>query len=689
MATVHITSPQWGLTVKQLITSSLGIALVLLWPGAIRAEQDSPSPSSVPPSSPAAPVTDIPAATAVDNSSGQSVRVSQAIADPAEAIAPPGLTVLPGEQPISPYLALAMRQELEQLMGRFESALLLARASSQASELTLAPGTEQLTASAGKVDLTSPLLHPALAQGRQLLAEWSTLIEHQEYQAARQRWLATRQAIWNNFPMDRPLNQPEIRAVWLDRGTIVRAGSPQRLANVFDRLAAAGFNTVFFETVNAGYPIYPSRVAPTQNPLSRHWDPLAAAVELAHERDMELHAWIWTFAAGNQLHNRILNLPTDYPGPVLSLHPDWAGRDNRGELIPRGQTKPFLDPANPEVRNYLLRLIAEIITQYEVDGLQLDYIRYPFQDPSADRTFGYGQAARQRFKAMTGIDPVELSPRLESDLSGPERQRQLYLWERWTEFRIQQVSSFVAEVSRLVQRQRPELLLSAATFAKPERERLLKIQQDWEHWAEQGWVDWIVLMSYAEDANRLESLVTPWLLHHDYESTLVIPGIRLLALSEAAAFDQIQALRDLPAAGYALFAAENLMTGPVHRLLSQTQTATSPPQQQPYQAALERYRILKGEWSWLSNQGHLWLAPASEADWIAGVHQLEQDLAALAQQPSPRRLNQVRSQLISLRATLGHTMALRTVSNDYRLQTWRHRLTTIERLLNYGNTARR
>ncbi|MHC5721898.1 MAG: family 10 glycosylhydrolase, partial [Nostoc sp.] len=95
--------------------------------------------------------------------------------------------------------------------------------------------------------------------------------------------------LWQQFPVDRRLAQPEIRAVWLDRGTIVRAGSTG-LAQIFDRLAQAGINTVFFETVNAGYTIYPSQVAKEQNPLIRGWDPLAEAVKLAHERDMELHA---------------------------------------------------------------------------------------------------------------------------------------------------------------------------------------------------------------------------------------------------------------------------------------------------------------------------------------------------------------------------------------------------------------
>ena len=127
---------------------------------------------------------------------------------------------------------------------------------------------------------------------------------------------------------------------WI-RGTIVRAANEKGLAKIFDNLAKAGINTVFFETLNAGYTIYPSKVAPQQNPLIRGWDPLASAVKLAHERGIELHAWVWVFAAGNQSHNKILNIKSNYPGPVLAKHPDWAAYDNRGRMIPSGQNKPF------------------------------------------------------------------------------------------------------------------------------------------------------------------------------------------------------------------------------------------------------------------------------------------------------------------------------------------------------------
>ncbi len=372
----------------------------------------------------------------------------------------------------------------------------------------------------------------------------------------------------------RPNNSAEVRSIWLDRETIVNARSKEGLAKVFERFQAAGINTVFVETVNAGYPIYPSAVAPEQNPLIKGWDPLAAAVDLGKAYDIEVHAWVWIFAAGNQAHNPIVGKPASYPGPILSAHPSWAGYDNKGNLIIPGQTKPFLDPANPEVRSYLHSLLSEIVTRYDVDGIQLDYIRYPFQDPGANRLFGYGTAARAQFKDLTGVDPSELSP-------NSQDQRIRYLWNQWTAFRTQQVTSFVAETAQRLRRQDPTLKISAAVFADDTYKRQQTLQQDWEDWADQGLVDWIVLMSYASSTDRFAQLIRPWLVESSYRHTQVIPGIRLLNLPPAVAAGQLQMLQDMPTNGYALFAADNL-NGEVQTMLSRIQrdrqTAFSAPE---------------------------------------------------------------------------------------------------------------
>ncbi|HEY9836569.1 MAG TPA: family 10 glycosylhydrolase, partial [Vampirovibrionales bacterium] len=454
-----------------------------------------PSPGDTLPSFPGS-------ATPTQTSTAQVETVSPPGLDPAEETAPPGLRVEQGPLPIPSFQAIEMRQELENLLGRVESALITASVHTQSPQQAGSQTEEEMreklpVASASLVPVgekteaeTAEAIAPAeqaflptyeaIATARSLLLEFPQLVQQQDYAGARAKWVEIRDLLWENYPTNGVLAQPEIRAIWLDRGSIVRAGSEQGLARIFDNLAATGINTVFFETINAGYPIYPSQVAPQQNPLIGNWDPLASAVKLAHDRGMELHAWIWTFAAGNQRHNVLLNLDPSYPGPVIAAHPDWAGYTNEGQMIPRGQTKPFLDPANPEVRSYLLSLLEEITTRYDVDGVQLDYIRYPFQDPSAERSYGYGKAARQEFQNLTGVDPMTISP--------GDRD----LWQQWTDFRVRQIDTFVSEASQRLRALRSDLILSVAVFPLNPHDRRNKIQQNWEEWARRGEVDLIV-----------------------------------------------------------------------------------------------------------------------------------------------------------------------------------------------------
>ncbi|MGB3613853.1 MAG: family 10 glycosylhydrolase [Elainellaceae cyanobacterium] len=605
----------------------------------------------------------------------------------------------PDALPIWPREANLMTQELEGLIGRFERALLLAESTAptinvQSSNSVLVAAAEQVplaeseeawrrfsegpSVASGDQPAASITArkYSILEQAQQTLDNFPLLVAQQNYSTARRNWFEARRLLWDNFPNDRPVVQPEIRAIWLDRGTIVNAGSHQALAELFDQLAHAGINTVFFETINAGYPIYPSRIAPEQNPLiPEDWDPLASAVELAHDRDMELHAWVWAFAAGNQRHNTLVDQPWNYLGPVLDHHPDWANLDHRGSPIPQGQTKPFLDPANPQVRRYLLGLFNEILTQYDVDGLQLDYIRYPFQDPSAGRSYGYGTASRQQFKALTGVDPADISP---SDRR---------LWEQWTDFRVDQIDSFVSSVSRLVRRRRPDAILSAAVFPMAEHERRHKIQQLWERWARDGEVDIIATMSYAIDTPQLEALVNPW-LNDSLAPALVLPAIRLLNLPNTLALDQIQALRDLPTEGYALFAAENLHENvTLQQVFQRTQgsaAATAIPYREPFKAAAERYAILQREWDVALSNGRLYVSEEQQRQLMERAIALGDHMERLADEPSPKQVRQAKRQLQQFRQEFGQWMTLQAINRRYRVQTWENRLAAIDNLLAYG-----
>lgn len=631
------------------------------------APTNSPPAPNVPPAPQPTPVSTPSSVNAVAPKP-KPIPIPQQSDDPLTKLTPPGL--------FANIQAIALKQELENLIGRFESAQLAANALGGDREQKSRRAEENTTAS---LSPQSPVLssEQVVAEARKIANTLPQLVAQKDYAAARQQWLKAQQLLWNNYPTDRTLAQPEIRAMWLDRGTIVNAGSEQELAKIFDRLAAAGINTVFFETVNAGYTIYPSQVAPQPNPLVRGWDPLAVAVKLAHERDMELHAWVWAFAVGNQRHNLLVNQPADYPGPVITAHPDWASYDNRGSVFPPGQGKPFLDPANRAARQYLLQLFDEIVSRYQVDGIQLDYIRYPFQDPGANRTYGYGIAARQQFQQMTGVDPLKLRT---SDR----------LWQQWTDFRTRQIDSFVAEVSQRLRQKRPKLIISAAVFPLSEHDRTHKLQQHWEAWANRGDVDLIVPMTYAPDTYRFQRLAQPWISSDKLGSTLLLPGIRLLNLPILEAVDQIQLARDLAVSGYSLFAVENL-SSELQKIFNNTQgsdrnKSKEPiPYRQPFQTAAARYTALQQEWNFLLENDQLWLRGTTLSTFNTQAKDLESALNQLSEDPSPSRLAVAKASLSDFQSKFQGWMRPQSLENPYQVKVWSNRLGTLERLLNYGD----
>lgn len=563
---------------------------------------------------------------------------------------------------ISPQQAQTMSEELSNLIVRFESTLLAAQANSQPisnqNQLVLRQSQE------------------AVNQAKINLQNFERLLSQRQYDQARQLWLKARRSLWDNYPTDSSVAQAEVRAMWLDRGTIVKTRSEADLAVLFDRMAQAGINTVFMETVNASYPIYPSLVAPEQNPLTKGWDPLKAAVKLAHERNMELHAWVWVFAAANQGHNKVLEQPDDYLGPVLSRNPEWGITDKNGNYFDRGTQfkKAFLDPANPKVQQYLLSLLDEIARNYDVDGIQFDYIRYPFQQPENNQTFGYSKSSRYLFKEMTGVDPMEIS-------TGHP------LWNQWTGFRIRQVDSFVATASTHLKQINPELIISASVFPIEQRDRLFRLQQNWEEWMEKEWVDMIVLMTYALDTGNLEERIKLAFDDSLPQSALVIPGLRLLKVPDPVTIDQLQFVRNMPISGFSLFATENL-TPSLQSLLSRIQTTQNPlplPYRQPFETALSRYQSLQKEWTFLANKEQLKLDKNSLDKINNKGKQLEKALEKLATEPSAENLRIAQQYLRQFQQQFPNWMSNHKQVYSYQVQVWENRLETLNKLLAYGD----
>lgn len=170
----------------------------------------------------------------------------------------------------------------------------------------------------------------------------------------------------------------EVRAVWLTTiGGIdwphSYSQSPhsaekqkQELRTILDRLQQAHINTVLIQTRVRGTMIYPSDIEPWDGCLSGFpgkspgYDALQFAIDECHKRGMELHAWVVTIPVGKWNALGCKNL-----------------RQRYHSLIKKIGTDGYMNPEDPRTGNYLADICREITHRYQIDGIHLDYIRYP------------------------------------------------------------------------------------------------------------------------------------------------------------------------------------------------------------------------------------------------------------------------------------------------------------------------
>lgn len=170
----------------------------------------------------------------------------------------------------------------------------------------------------------------------------------------------------------------EMRAVWLS--TIGGIDWPHsyahdgmgisrqkaELTDILDKLQHAGINTVLLQTRVRATSIFPCKNEPWDGCLSGKpgmspgYDALRFAIDECHKRGMQLHAWIVTIPVGKWNGAGCKNLRNTVPGLLKKI-----GEDG------------FMDPENPATGDYLARYCADITRRYDIDGIHLDYIRYP------------------------------------------------------------------------------------------------------------------------------------------------------------------------------------------------------------------------------------------------------------------------------------------------------------------------
>ncbi|HNT76262.1 MAG TPA: family 10 glycosylhydrolase [Anaerolineae bacterium] len=147
--------------------------------------------------------------------------------------------------------------------------------------------------------------------------------------------------------------------------------SPQAVDDLLARVVQGNFNTLFVNVFAGGKAYYPSAIAEHSRHLPPDFDPLADLLPKAHALGIQVHAWV---AVG------YVGWPTlaAEPGSVLRSHTDW------GMVNACGIPGNWLAPAHPEARRFVQSVLIEVLHQYAVDGIHLDYVRYPGPEWSFD-----------------------------------------------------------------------------------------------------------------------------------------------------------------------------------------------------------------------------------------------------------------------------------------------------------------
>ena len=287
--------------------------------------------------------------------------------------------------------------------------------------------------------------------------------------------------------------EPQFRAYWVDSfgpALYTEAQIDQLVADT----RAANLNAIVAQVTRRADCLCNRSLMPrTEAEIDPEpFDPLQTLIDKAHAAGLEVHAWLnagimWALDAPPQDPSHVFHAH----GPSAPEPEDWVMRRYDGAI--RGGNLYFFDPGHPAAADYIASMALSIIRNYDVDGINFDFIRYPDFNPAENvPSWGYNPVALARFRALTG----------RTDIPAPTD-------PEWMAWRREQITSILRRVYIEAYAIKPLLRISADTITygniseddsawtqwRPYREVL----QDWRAWMEEGILDLNIPMNYRRE----------------------------------------------------------------------------------------------------------------------------------------------------------------------------------------------
>ncbi|HXR03975.1 MAG TPA: family 10 glycosylhydrolase [Verrucomicrobiae bacterium] len=325
---------------------------------------------------------------------------------------------------------------------------------------------------------------------------------------------------------------------WPSKPGLPVAAQKAELAELLDRAAQLKLNAIIFQVRPSCDAMYASAIEPWSEYLTGtmgkapepFYDPLAFAIEEAHRRGLELHAWFNPFRA---LHEQARSPVA--PNHVSRTHPEWV-RHYGSQL--------WLDPGEPSVRVYVLGVIMDVVRRYDVDGVQLDDYFYPYPEKdAAGRELGFPDDASWR--------NYGLSSRLSRD-----------------DWRRANINAFVQGVYQNIKAAKPWVKFGVSPFGiwRPMNplqirgmDAYAKLYADSRRWLANGWLDYFSPQLYWSMDTPQQSfpVLLNWWAQQNVQGRHLWPGLDAANVGEKWGPDeiarQIAATRQQPGAGGEIF----------------------------------------------------------------------------------------------------------------------------------------
>ncbi|MDB9324608.1 glycoside hydrolase family 10 protein, partial [Nodularia spumigena CS-590/02] len=337
-----------------------------------------------------------------------------------------------------------------------------------------------------------------------------------------------------------PLNaqtipKSELRGVWLTNIDSNVLFERDRLKNALQSLDELNFNTVYPVVWNWGYTLYPSKVA--AKVIGRSLDPepglqgrdiLKEIVTEGHEKGLKVIPW---FEFG-------------FMAPADSLlaknRPQWlTSRSDGSKIVKEGiHDRVWLNPFNPEVQKFIQELIVEIVSNYDIDGIQFD------------DHFG--------LPSELGYDPYTVALyKKEHRGQAPPQDPKNREWVRW---RANKITDFMKQVFTAIKANQKDCIVSVAP--NPQRFSYEYYLADWQRWERMGLVEDLVLQIYRNDLNvfikELEYPEVKAARSHIPVSIGILSGLKNRTVPIEQIKTQVEKVRDRKFAGVSFFFYETL-----------------------------------------------------------------------------------------------------------------------------------